>query len=183
MIQLQTARLIIRDHRLEDLGAYHKLLSNPTVMFRHNGISRSLEHSGERLQDSIDQIHCEPRERYFFCMEDRSSGDFIGEIGYSITTFTPKGNCAGVGYFIDDLYWGKGYTTEALKEVLRFGFEENNVIRFEAGCLKENVPSERVLLKCGFQREAELKAYQWHDGRFKDRLLFRLLRSEWPCGQ
>ena len=62
---------------------------------------------------------------------------------------------------------------------MRFGFKEKEIYGFEAGCLKENPASERVLLKCGFSQEAELKEFQWHDGKFKDRLLFRLLRSEW----
>lgn len=179
MIQLATARLIIRDHRPEDLNAYHELLSNPTVMFRHNGVSRDLEQSRMRLEESIGQIDHEQRKLYFFCMEDRVTGDFIGEIGYSVTEITPLGKCAGIGYFIDDKYWGNGYTTEAMREVLRFAFQDNDVCRFEAGCLKENLPSRRVLQKCGFTQEAELKEYQWHDGKFKDRLLFRLLRGEW----
>ena len=179
MIQLTTSRLLIRDHKPDDLNAYHQLLSNPTVMFRHNGTSRDMEHSKIRLQDSIDQINCEKRERYFFCIEKHDTKEFVGEIGYSITKFTPFGKCAGVGYFINDNYWGNGYTTEALHEVLRFGFEENDVFRFEAGCLKESFASERVLLKCGFIKEVELKEFQWHDGKLKDRLLFRLLHSEW----
>lgn len=179
MIQLVTARLIIRDHRPEDLNAYHALLSNPTVMFRHIGVSRDMDQSQKRLQASIEQIDREQRALYFFCIEDRSMCTFIGEIGYSVTKTTPLGKCAGIGYFIDDKYWGNGYTTEALREVLRFAFEEDDVCRFEAGCLEENLASERVLQKCGFTKEAELKEYQWHDGKFKDRLLFRLLRSEW----
>lgn len=179
MIQLTTSRLLIRDHRSDDLSAYHDLLSNSTVMFRHVGTSRDLAESKKRLQESIEQIDCRQREKYFFCIEDRATGNFIGEIGYAVTKFTSFGKCAGVGYFINDKYWGLGYTTEALREVVRFAFEENDVYRFEAGCLKENTASEHVLLKCGFIKEAELKEYQWHDGQLKDRLLFRLLRSEW----
>lgn len=179
MIQLTTSRLRIRDHRPDDLPAYHNLLSNPTVMFRHVGVSHDLEESKKRLYESIEQIDCSQREKYFFCIEDILTGNFIGEIGYSVTQFTPFGKCAGVGYFINDRYWNNGYTTEALREVLRFAFEENDVYRFEAGCLKENIGSARVLQKCGFNQEAELKKYQWHDGQLKDRLLFRLLRSEW----
>lgn len=112
-------------------------------------------------------------------MEDRLSSEFIGEIGYDVNRFTDVGKLVGVGYFIHDKYWGKGYTTEALREVIRFAFEENDVYRIEAGCLKENIASERVMQKCGLTKEADLKEYQWHDGKLKDRVLYRLLRSEW----
>lgn len=179
MVCLATSRLIIRDHRQTDLDAYHELLSNPEVMFRHIGVSQDLEQSRERLNQAIEQIGRKQRELYYFCMEDRFTGDFVGEIGYGVVKFSPLGKLAGIGYFINTEYWGKGYTTEALNEVLRFAFEENDVYRFEAGCLKENIASERVLQKCGFTKEGELKEYQWHDGKFKDRVLYRLIRSEW----
>lgn len=179
MIQLATTRLVIRDHRQEDLDAYHKLLSNPNVMFRHSSTSCNLEQSRERLQKSIEQIDLPQRKLYFFCIENRITSEFIGEIGYTVNEFTRVGKLVGAGYFVHDKYWGKGYTTEAMREVIRFAFEENDVYRIEAGCLKENIASERVMQKCGFTKEAELKEYQWHDGQLKDRILYRLLRSEW----
>jgi ribosomal-protein-alanine N-acetyltransferase len=33
--------------------------------------------------------------------------------------------------------------------------------------------------KCGFIKDAERKAYVWHDGRLKDRVEYKLLRDEW----
>jgi ribosomal-protein-alanine N-acetyltransferase len=179
MIQLTTPRLLIRDHREDDLGSYHELLSNPTVMFRHSETSQTLEQSKERLRKSIEQINLPQRELYYFCIENRFTSEFVGEIGYGVTKFTPFGKLAGVGYFIHDKHWSRGYTTEALQEVIRFAFEEDNMYRFEAGCLKENVGSERVMQKCGFVKEADFKEYQWHDGQLKDRVVYRLLRSEW----
>ena len=47
----------------------------------------------------------------------------------------------------------KGYATEALKEILRFGFDQLNLHRIEAGCAVENVASIKVLEKAGMQRE------------------------------
>jgi ribosomal-protein-alanine N-acetyltransferase len=89
------------------------------------------------------------------------------------------GKLVGVGYFIRNAYWGQGYTTEAFQEVIRFAFQEDGVYRIACGCLKENTASERVMQKCGLIKEAEFKEYQWHDGKLKDRVEYRLLRSEW----
>lgn len=179
MIQLTTPRLVVRDHRPDDLEAFHKLLSDPVVMDRHSAVSRNLEQSRERLRQAVDQNDLTQRMLYFFCMEDRITSDFIGEIGYSVTRLTPVGKLVDIGYFIDRRYWGLGYTTEAMREVVRFGFEEDGVYRFGAGCLRENAASERVMQKCGFIKEGELREYQWHGGRLKDRVLYRLLRPEW----
>ena len=64
-----------------------------------------------------------------------------------------------LGYFILAKYWNNGFTTEALKRVVEFAFEENNVYRISTGCVKENIGSEKVMLKNGFIKEAEYKEY------------------------
>ena len=51
------------------------------------------------------------------------------------------------------------------------------------GCLAENKGSERVMQKNGLIKEAEHKDYEWHDGKMKDRLEYRLLKSEWESNR
>jgi len=84
-----------------------------------------------------------------------------------------------VGYFILPEFHGKGYITEALKEVIKFAFEDNGVYRISTGCLSENRASEKVMQKCGLIKEAEYKSYIRHDGQMKDRVEYRLLLDEW----
>lgn len=45
--------------------------------------------------------------------------------------------------------------------------------------VKENTRSERVMQKNGIIKEAEHIDYEWHDGRMKTRLEYRLLKKEW----
>ena len=42
-----------------------------------------------------------------------------------------------------------------------------------------NKGSERVMQKNGLIKEADHKDYEWHDGKMKDRLEYRLLKTEW----
>ena len=180
MIRLYTERLLIRDHVWIDLPTHHALLSDPVAMRYLPDIhTQTLEESKANLQSAIEQIDAEPRICYFFRIEDKINGEFIGEIGYTVTEFAPQGKCVGLGYFINKVHWGCGYTTEACKEVLRFAFEEGGVYRVSTGCLAENAASERVMRKCGMIKEAEFKEYQLHEGILKDRVEYRLLRSEW----
>ena len=51
--------------------------------------------------------------------------------------------------------------------------------RVTTGCLAENIGSERVMQKNGMMKEAERPDYEWHDGRMKTRLEYRLLKNEW----
>ncbi len=93
-----------------------------------------------------------------------------------ISIITEKLTFDNIGY---PKFWGKGYTTEALQRVLEFAFSEDNVYRVSTGCLAENAGSERVMQKCGMIREAEHIDYEWHDGKMKTRLEYRLLKAEW----
>ncbi len=183
MIRLSTPRLLLRDHVPDDLATHHQLFSDPNAMrYLPDLMTRSLSESRENLRLAIDQIGLPERKFYFLRIEERETHAHVGEIGYTVNQTTPLGALVGVGYFIRDAYWGRGYTAEALAELIRFAFEEGNVYRISCGCLKENAASERVMQKCGLIKEADFKEYQLHDGRLKDRVEYRLLRAEWRGG-
>lgn len=180
MIKLFTERLLIRDHSPGDLETHHSLFSDNEVMRYLPDIkTNNPEESRGNLFAAIKDAESPRRKFYFFRIEDKTTGGHIGEIGYTVTQNPPPGKFAGLGYFILKKHWGKGYTTEALKRVLRFAFEENGVYRISTGCLKENAASERVMQKCGFIKEAEFREYVLHEGKLKDRVEYRLLKSEW----
>ena len=83
------------------------------------------------------------------------------------------------GYFTYPKFWGNGYTSEAMRRVLKFAFADNDVYRVTTGCLAENKGSERVMQKNGLIKEAEHIDYEWHDGKLKTRVEYRLLKPEW----
>ena len=180
MIRLITERLIIRDPLPTDIDAWHKLLSDAETMYYLQDIlTNSFDESQQNLAVAVAESQNENRTKYFFAIEIKETGTFIGTVGYTVTQTTPVGKMVGAGYFILPEYHGKGYMTEAFKEVIRFAFEDNDVYRINTGCLVENCASERVMQKCGLIKEAEYKAYTWHDGQMKDRVEYRLLRDEW----
>lgn len=182
MIQLITQRLVIRDPIESDFADWHRLLSDPKTMYYLPDIlTRSERQSRENLRAAIEQAGCPDRTEYFFAIEQRATGAFIGSIGYTVADANPIGKRVGAGYFILPEHHGKGYTTEALRALIRFAFEADGVYRIETGCLAENRASERVMQKCGLIREGCLKDHTWHDGRLKDRVLYRLLRPEWEA--
>lgn len=180
MIKLYTERLLIRDYCLNDLEPHHRLISDDVTMYYLQDIKTvTIEESLANLQEAINENTNPNRTKYFFCITDKTTHKHIGSVGYTVTDFTPVGEFVGLGYFIHRDYWGKGYTTEAVKRVIQFAFTENDVYRISTGCIKENTASEKVMIKCGMIKEAEFKHYVWHDGRLKDRVEYRLLKDEW----
>lgn len=179
-IYLETARLRIRDHISDDLPTHHLLLTDEKVMYYLQDIkSATQEDSARNLADAMCEIGDERRSRFFFRIEDKETAAHIGEIGYTVSAWTPFGSIAEVGYFIYDAYWGKGYVTEALRAVMDFAFSRGGVFRMIAGCIKENGGSERVMCKCGMTKEGDFKQCTLHDGQLKDRVAYRMLRDEW----
>jgi len=66
-------------------------------------------------------------------------------------------NCAFVGYHIGKEYWGKGYGALALRKLVKFGFEIMKLKKIKAFIFEDNIVSEKLLIKCGFIYNAEIK--------------------------
>ena len=183
-VYLTTERLIIRDPKLTDIDDWHRLLSdNQNMYFLQDIMTATHDESLRNLEDAVNDISNSERTKYFFAITNKDTDEFIGSVGYTVTEVTPVGKLVHMGYFILPEHHGLGYVTEAVIEVLRFAFEDNNVFRVSTGCFSDNIASERVMQKCGFIKEAERKLYQWHDGKMKDRVEYRLLKDEWETGR
>ena len=152
---------------------------NNVMVYLQDIKTNSIEESKENILKAINDINSKSRKYYFFVIENKIANEFIGEIGYTVTKDTHYGKLVHLGYFIMEKYWNNGFTTEALKRVIEFAFEENNVYRVSTGCVKENIRSEKVMQKNGFIKEAEYKEYIYHEGKLKDRVEYRLLKYEW----
>lgn len=180
MIYLQTDRLILRDYVEADFDEYCRLKMDSSTMFYLQDIQlHSIEEGEEDFKHVLADMSSAARQFYFLHMELKATHEQVGSIGYTVTANTPIGKIVHLGYFTYPKFWGKGYTSEALKKVLEFGFEKNNVYRVTTGCLAENRGSERVMQKNGMIKEAEHLDYEWHDGKMKTRLEYRLLKKEW----
>ena len=86
---------------------------------------------------------------------------------------------AEIGYELSSTYWKKGIMTEALLEVINFGFKEMNLNRIEALVYPENLASLEMLKKIGFKQEGLLKEYAFFNGGFEDLIMLSLLKRNY----
>ena len=180
MIYLETERLIIRDYTKNDAEEYSRLMADEQVMYYLQDIRHhSRQESEEGFKEILLDMQKEDRHRYFLHMQKKDTKEQIGSIGYTVTDITPVGKMVHLGYFTYPKFWGCGYVTEALKKVMEFAFLTDGVYRITTGCLKENRGSERVMQKCGLIKEAEHVNYEWHDGKMKTRMEYRMLKRDW----
>lgn len=85
-----------------------------------------------------------------------------------------------IGYWIGAGHINQGYATEAVKALIRVGFEIEGLSRVEIHCIPGNLRSRHIPEKLGFRQEAPLKAQSRDDqGRPVDTLVWSLSRSEY----
>ena len=64
-----------------------------------------------------------------------------------------QGAQAELGWVLDPAYTGHGYATEAVRELLRYCFEDLGVRRVVASCFLDNEASWRLMERVGMRRE------------------------------
>jgi [ribosomal protein S5]-alanine N-acetyltransferase len=80
-----------------------------------------------------------------------------------------------LGYWVDRARNGRGLASAAVAAVVEFAFGEAGLHRLEAGTLPDNVASQRVLTKNGFERFGYAKQLLRIDGVWRDHVLFELV--------
>ena len=76
-------------------------------------------------------------------------------------------------------YRGRGIVPEAVKLALRIAFKDLKQMRVQAHVFDGNVSSVRVLEKCGFTYEGTERKRIKHRGRWRDLMLFSVVKPEW----
>ena len=84
-----------------------------------------------------------------------------------------------IGYCIGRRWWGQGITTEALREVIRFFFEEAGMNCVNACHDPRNPNSGRVMRKCGMTLEGTWRAGGVNNQGVCDETWYSILRSEY----
>lgn len=180
MIWIETERLIVRDHKEDDLEPLHELLSNIRAMYYLRNLqSTTMDDSRENLYEAIKESKMDKRTKYYFAITLKETNKYVGEIGFTVKKSCSEGKVVDLGYFIMPEHWRQGYVTEAAKSIIDFAFQQLDIIKIETGCLKVNEGSESVMIKLGMTKEAELMKHQLWDNSLHDRVEYRIMKEEW----
>ncbi|MGL5319148.1 MAG: GNAT family N-acetyltransferase [Bacteroidales bacterium] len=89
----------------------------------------------------------------------------------------PLSRKASLGLVIDSRHQKKGFATEALSKMIRYGFDMLNLHQIYAHVPVTNIPSVLLFEKAGFCRTAQLPDWICRKGKFEDVYLFQLLEK------
>ncbi|MFC4560158.1 GNAT family N-acetyltransferase [Virgibacillus kekensis] len=174
--EMETERLWLVKITDEHTQRYFDIMSNDDVT-RYYGMN-SLEsiEEAERLIKSF-RVTFENRRGARWGLVWKDTGEFIGTVG--LNNLNLRSKKAEVGFELHPDYWQKGITTEAVKAVLRYAFEELNLYRMGAVTFPQNKASITLLERIGFQKEGLLRGYLYQNDRSHDVLIFSLLSTEY----
>ena len=108
-------------------------------------------------------------------LEDKD-GHFVGYSGFRC--IDDEYIDAEVGYMMHPSAQGKGFATEALQRIAKWGIAKYGIRKFIAYCDVENIGSQRVLQKNGFKQEGVLREHVQNGDRWVDDCVFGLLSRE-----
>ena len=101
-------------------------------------------------------------------------------IGFVDLSSAPAHGDSFVGIGIGEReYWGKGYGTDAMKLVLRFGFVELGLHRVSLDVFAYNPRGVKSYEKAGFKHEGRVREMIRRDGKRYDELFMGVLREDW----
>ncbi|MDR0492202.1 MAG: GNAT family N-acetyltransferase [Nitrososphaerota archaeon] len=150
---IETERLILRPLTLADADtAYYGWTGDPEVAkyvswLPHHSIGDTIEwlKAIEWKRDGAGNILANNNYIWGFVLKETSelfgSGGLIWE---------ENGQLFQVGYNIKKTHWNRGYTTEAMRDILKFAAEKLGIKKVAGGHAKENFASAKVLEKLGF---------------------------------
>lgn len=115
---------------------------------------------------------------YNWGIELKTSGELIGSIG--VVNIDETNESCEMGYCIGRKYWGQGITSEALRFLIDFLFENVEPERIFALHHSDNPASGEVMRKAGMEHEGKLRSYRKKtNGKFVDCDFYSILRTDY----
>ncbi|WP_447951846.1 GNAT family N-acetyltransferase [Chryseobacterium koreense] len=173
--ELQTERLMLNrplhtdaDDLVQHLGA--------DSAFSENTLNIPFPYKKEDAEFFLNELvdkGFETGNNFIFAIRKKGNPKLIGAIGIHPDKNHHK---AEVGYWLAKEFWNNGYISEALKQIIQFGFKELKLQKIYASHFPHNPASGKIMLKCGMEMEACLKKEYFKNGQFMDVYRYSILK-------
>jgi len=180
---LETGRLLLVPFTADSLSLFNRDLpafeKKYGVVYQGEELDYLLRGFLQKLEREI----AEDPENYLFFTEFlivlKEDGRVVGSIDFK---YPPRDGVTEVGYGLNPAHEGHGYMTEALGAMLAFA-KARGVKTVRADTLKDNIKSQNVLRRCGFEFLREDGNLWWEinleeNAMQKENLIVRLEKKE-----
>lgn len=170
---LEGPRVRLREVRVSDVTpAYYRWLNDPEVT---RYLATRPPQSRAQIRDYVKRMRDDPAD-VFLAIVVRRVNRHIGNIKLGPIDWLNRRSEVSL-VIGEKTYWHRGYGTEAISLVAAHAFETLDLHRLEAGCVSDNIASERAFVRAGFRREGILRERWLVDNRYMDHLWLGRVRS------
>jgi RimJ/RimL family protein N-acetyltransferase len=148
--------------------------SDPEVMrWMNDGHRQTLAYTAKQLDER-------PRNAYddvLYGVEVLAEGKLIGLV--RLRGAEPETGCAELDIYLGEKeYWGRGYATDAMRTICRYGFDKMRLHKITLTVATENHAAHHIYQKVGFVDEGRLRQVFRRDGQWYDMFMMGLLEGE-----
>lgn len=176
-MEIETERLILREYSIDDWQDVLEYQSQPDYLRFYDWSERDEQSVKEFVGQFISAQAEALRIKYQFAVTLSETGRLIGSAG--IRKEKQEAVEGEIGVELNPAYWGKGYAAEAIRAVMRFGFDDLGLHRIWVKIISENIRSVRLVERVGMRLEGRLRENEWFKERWWDTLIYGMLDYEW----
>ncbi|SJZ83590.1 ribosomal-protein-alanine N-acetyltransferase [Pilibacter termitis] len=170
-VVIETQRLYMRPKTMKDAEDIFEFESNPHVAKFVFPVETEIENTYQYIANSMR----EPLGKY--ALELKETGKVIGVMDFM--NWDIHARVAEVGYTINEVYWRRGFATEALSKLLEIAFEELELVSVKAEFDIENTASGFVMEKSGMRRKSTYKKHDKLTKTIRKFTEYQLSRTEY----
>ncbi|MFI5348783.1 MAG: GNAT family N-acetyltransferase [Elusimicrobiota bacterium] len=151
---VETKRLTLRPHKLEDFAACAAMWADPVVTRHIGGVPSTAQQAWARMTGYLG--HWSLMGFGYWALEEKATGRYVGELGFADFKRELEPSIAGIpelGWALVPDVHGRGYATEAVRAAASWG--DGRFGRTVCLISPANIASIRVAEKCGFRRLRE----------------------------
>lgn len=148
-MRLETARCVLEPPEAGDLEAVKSLYGNDQVRAYLGGTR-----TGAEVERAFADILENPDS--YWMVRQKDDGKFMGTVSLDLDH---DGEALEISYQFLPEFWGRGYGTEAVREVIRHAFRNLGQERLLAETQAANTASRRLLERLGMKEERRVKRF------------------------
>lgn len=158
----------------ENLSSFYKWIRDEEAIIYSLSVFQKMK-TDRQIEDWYTQLISDSKNSNHGIFID---GVFVGYAGICSISHTNKSG----EYFIfigDKHYWGKGVGTEVTQQIVKKGFEELNLNRIMLTVSRPNTAGVKAYERAGFVHEGRFRQACLRNGKYHDKLVMSILKSEW----
>jgi RimJ/RimL family protein N-acetyltransferase len=178
-VTFESARLRLRQWRASDRAPFAALNGDPIAMEFFPATLTPVQ--SDAMADRLEGLIAE-RGWGLWVVEVKTTGDFAGYVGLHVPRpELPMMPCVEIGWRLARGFWGRGYATEAAREVLRVGFEGLGLDEIVSFTAVGNTRSWAVMEQLGMVRDADTFEHPLVEegSPLRTHVLYRIARRAW----